>query len=110
MNKFEFKMAKGDLVNKEQIIVSKIETLLSEKSNFNIFTKENKINIEEIKSLIEMFEEYEDFLDLADNIRDFVLNLNLIRKKDSVLNEDEKKEILVKFNSLLKEKLKISSN
>ncbi len=105
MNQFEnITFKKESISGADKAIFQKIKSLIDSKSDFRIFTKENKIDFDKIDmDLIGTFEscQYPVLSNLAYKLEDYLEEIE--DKKDKVLSEEEKKIVLNGLYNVIKE-------
>jgi hypothetical protein len=111
---FSFKQNKtqeNEIHGADRAIFQKIKSLIDSKSNFNIFTKDNKIDFDKIGiDLVATFEscQYPSFNNIAYKLENYMDSIE--DKQNLVLQEKEKQEILQNiYNIILEEFCKIQN-
>lgn len=102
---------KNEIHGADKAIFQKIKSLIDSKSNFNIFTKDNKIDFDKIGiDLVATFEscQYPSFNNIAYKLESYMDSIE--DKQDLVLEEEDKQEILQNiYNIILEEFYKIQN-
>ncbi|MCK9438667.1 MAG: hypothetical protein WCY43_01685 [Patescibacteria group bacterium] len=102
---------KNEIHGADKAIFQKIKSLIDSKSNFNIFTKDNKIDFDKISvDLVATFEscQYPNFNNIAYKLEGYMDSIE--DKQDLVLKEEEKQEVLQDiYNIILEEFYKIQN-
>jgi len=105
MNQFEnVTFKKESISGADKAIFQKMKSLIDSKSDFKIFTKDNKIDFNKIDmDLIATFEscQYPVLSNLAYKLEDYLEKIE--DKKDKILSDEEKSEVLEGLYDVIKE-------